>query len=90
MDEYPEYKFACSQAQQYAFVKEDNPDLYKRISERVKRGQWVIVGGSWIEPDCNIPSGESLVRQFLHGQRFFQREFGRSVSRVLEPRRVRL
>jgi alpha-mannosidase len=76
MDDYPEYRFACSQAQQYAWVKERNPDLYARILERVERGQFVPVGGSWIEPDCNIPSGESLVRQFLLGQAFFERELG--------------
>jgi len=76
MRDYPEYRFACSQAYQYAVIKRQNPDLYRRIRDAVKRGQWVPVGGTWIEPDCNLPSGESLARQFLHGQRFFQREFG--------------
>ena len=76
MDRYPEFKFACSQAQQYAWIKERNPDLWERIKRKVKEGQFIPVGGTWIEPDCNIPSGESLCRQFLHGQRFFQREFG--------------
>jgi alpha-mannosidase len=85
MDEYPEYRFACSQAQQYAWVKERNPDLYARILERAERGQFVPVGGSWIEPDCNIPSGESLVRQFLLGQAFFEREFGRRCREFWNP-----
>lgn len=76
MRDYPEYRFSCSQAYQYAAIKQRNPDLYERIRQAVKRGQWIIVGGTWIEPDCNIPSGESLCRQFLFGQRFFQREFG--------------
>jgi alpha-mannosidase len=76
MDRYPSYQFACSQAQQLAWVKELYPDLYSAILTRAKRGQFRPVGGTWIEPDCNIPSGESLVRQFLLGQRFFQREFG--------------
>ena len=76
MDEYPEFRFACSQAQQYAWVKERSPDLWERIRAKVKSGQFVPVGGSWIEPDCNIPSGESLLRQFIHGQRFFEDEFG--------------
>jgi len=76
MDAYPEFKFACSQAQQYKWIKERNPDLYTRIKDRIERGQFVPVGGTWIEPDCNIPSGESLVRQFLLGQTFFEREFG--------------
>jgi alpha-mannosidase len=76
MERYPEFRFACSQAQQYAWIKERNPDLYERIRERVRTGQWVPVGGTWIEPDCNLPSGEALARQFLYGQRYFQREFG--------------
>jgi alpha-mannosidase len=76
LEMYPEFKFACSQAQQYAWIKERNPDLWERIKRKVKEGQFIPVGGTWIEPDCNIPSGESLCRQFLHGQRFFQREFG--------------
>lgn len=76
MEAHPNFVFACSQAQQYAWIKEEQPALYKEIKARVKKGQFVPVGGSWIEPDCNIPSGESLVRQFLYGQRFFKREFG--------------
>jgi alpha-mannosidase len=76
MDEYPEFRFACSQAQQYAWIKEHNPDLWERIRTKVKSGQFVPVGGSWVEPDCNIPSGESLLRQFIHGQRFFEDELG--------------
>jgi alpha-mannosidase len=76
MDEYPEYRFACSQAQQYAWIKERNTDLWERIRAKVESGQFVPVGGSWVEPDCNIPSGESLLRQFMHGQRFFEDEFG--------------
>lgn len=85
MDQYPEYKFACSQAQQYAWIKERNPDLYKRIVRKVRSGQFVPVGGTWVEPDCNIPSGESLVRQFLYGQRFFQQEFGRRCKEFWNP-----
>ena len=77
MDRYPEFRFACSQAQQYAWIEERDPDLWERIRAKVKAGQFVPVGGSWIEPDCNIPSGESLLRQFLHGQRFFEQRFAR-------------
>ena len=84
MEEYPEYRFACSQAQQYAWIKERNPDLWERIRAKVERGQFVPVGGSWVEPDCNMPSGESLVRQFIHGQRCFEDEFGRPLPRVLD------
>jgi alpha-mannosidase len=85
MDEYPEYRFACSQAQQYAWVKERNPDLYARIREKVAAGQFVPVGGSWVEPDLNIPSGEALVRQLLYGQRFFQEEFGERCEEFWAP-----
>jgi alpha-mannosidase len=76
MRDYPEFRFACSQAYQYSVIKDRNPDLYSRIRQRIESGQWIVVGGTWIEPDCNIPSGESLCRQFLVGQRYFDREFG--------------
>ena len=85
MDEYPEYRFACSQAQQLAWVKEGQPALYKKIREKARRGQFLPVGGTWVEPDCNIPSGESLVRQFLLGQRFFKREFGKYCNEFWNP-----
>jgi alpha-mannosidase len=76
MDEYPEYRFACSQAQHYAWIKEREPELWQRLREKVAAGQLVPVGGAWVEPDCNLPSGESLLRQFVHGQRFFEDELG--------------
>ena len=77
MDEYPEFKFACSQAYQYAVIEETDPDLFARIRAKVENGQWIPIGGSWVEPDCNLPSGESLSRQFLYGQRYFERTFGK-------------
>jgi alpha-mannosidase len=83
--DYPEYRFAASQAQHYAWVKERNPDLWARVRDNVEAGRFVPVGGTWIEPDCNLPSGESLVRQFLHGQRFFEREFGRRCGEFWSP-----
>lgn len=76
MDRYPDYKFIGSQAILYQFVKEQKPELYARIKEKVKNGQWEVDGGMWLEADCNIPSGESLVRQFLKGEHFFEKEFG--------------
>jgi alpha-mannosidase len=85
MEDYPEFKFCCSQAQQYAWVKEDQPALYERIKAAVKKGQWLPVGGCWIEPDCNVPSGESLVRQFVHGKRFFRQEFGVDCKEFWNP-----
>jgi alpha-mannosidase len=77
MDAYPEFKFACSQAYQYAVVEETDPDLFARIRAKVENRQWIPIGGSWVEPDCNLPSGESLSRQFLYGQRYFERTFGK-------------
>jgi alpha-mannosidase len=85
IDEYPEYVFCASQAQHYAWAKERDPQLWEAIRERVARGQWVPVGGSWIEPDCNLPSGESLARQLLYGQRFFEQELGRRCSELWQP-----
>ncbi|PKN90868.1 MAG: alpha-mannosidase [Chloroflexi bacterium HGW-Chloroflexi-6] len=85
MDEYPEYIFACSQAQQFEWMKEHYPALYTRIAEKVRSGQFVPAGGTWVEPDCNIPSGESLVRQFLYGQRFFEAEFGLRCQEFWNP-----
>ena len=76
MKEHPEYVFICSQAQQYAWMKEYYPDIYEGIRQAVKRGQWEPVGSMWVEVDCNIPSGESIVRQILHGKNFFLDEFG--------------
>lgn len=76
MQDYPDYKFVCSQAQQFAWMKEQQPALYEKIKAAVQAGRFIPAGGSWVEPDCNLPSGESLVRQFLYGQRFFQQEFG--------------
>ena len=85
MERYPSYRFACSQAQQYAWIRDRAPGLWARIRERVAAGQWLPVGGTWIEPDCNLPAGESLVRQFVYGQRFFEREFGRRARVFWNP-----
>ena len=85
LDEYPEYRFACSQAQQYAWIKEREPELWTRIREQVAAGRFVPVGGAWVEPDCNLPSGESLLRQFVHGQRFFEEELGVTCKEFWSP-----
>lgn len=76
MEEYPGYRFMSSQPQLYVFLKERYPGLYQQIKERVKEGRWEPEGGMWVEADCNLTSGESLVRQFLYGKRFFKEEFG--------------
>ncbi|MDR0554808.1 MAG: alpha-mannosidase [Treponema sp.] len=76
MERYDEYIFLQSQAQLYESIKEDHPDLFKAIAKRVAEGRWEASGAMWVEADCNIPSGESLVRQILYGKGFFKREFG--------------
>ncbi|CRK05543.1 Alpha-mannosidase like protein [Verticillium longisporum] len=76
MDRYPELNFACSQAQQFKWLKEIYPYGWERVKAKVKSGQFHPIGGSWVEHDTNLPCGESLVRQFLYGQRFFEAEFG--------------
>ena len=76
MDRYPDYKFMSSQPQLYKYLKEDHPDLFHKIKARVKEGRWEAEGAMWVEADCNVTSGESLVRQILMGKRFFKEEFG--------------
>ncbi|KAI0842089.1 glycoside hydrolase family 38 protein [Hypoxylon sp. FL0890] len=76
MDRYPELNFACSQAQQYKWLKALYPYAFDRVKQKVKEHRFHPIGGSWVEHDTNMPSGESLVRQFLYGQRFFQSNFG--------------
>ena len=76
MDEYADYRFACSQPAQYAWMKESYPTIFEGIRQKVRSGQWEPVGSMWVEADCNLPSGEALARQFLHGKRFFLQEFG--------------
>jgi alpha-mannosidase len=77
MERYPDLIFACSQAYQYDVIRQSSPELFQRILDQAARGGWAPVGGTWVEPDCNVPSGESLCRQFLYGQRFFEEHFGR-------------
>ncbi len=82
MKEYPEYVFMSSQPQLYAYVKEEAPALYEEIREAVRAGRWEVEGAMWLEADCNLSSGESLVRQIIHGKRFMKEEFGAD-SRIL-------
>ena len=76
LDRYPEHRFACSQAQQYQWLEQLYPKLFDRVKDHVKKGNFQPIGGSWVEHDTNMPSGESLVRQFLYGQRYFESRFG--------------
>lgn len=83
MKEYPEYIFMSSQPQLYQFVKEDRPELFEQIKKRVAEGRWETEGAMWLEADCNLSSGESLIRHILHGKRFFAEEFGCSDNVIL-------
>lgn len=76
MERYPEYYFLCSQPVQYEWMKVHYPEQYKRIRQRVKEGRWEPFGAMWVESDCNLPAGESLVRQLLYGNRYLRKEFG--------------
>ena len=76
IERYPSFKFGASQAQLYQFCKEHYPKLFAKVKKAVADGSWEIQGGMWVEADCNIPSGESLIRQFAEGNRFFMEEFG--------------
>ncbi|MGN0773078.1 MAG: alpha-mannosidase [Candidatus Ventricola sp.] len=76
MELYPDYKFIQSQPETYRICKELYPALYEKIKEKVRAGQWIADGSMWVEPDTNMTSGESLIRQILHGKRFYREEFG--------------
>ena len=80
MTRYPHYVYGASQPQQFQFVKESHPALYRQLQEFARRGQLECQGGMWVEADCNLPSGESLVRQILWGKQFFRREFGQEMD----------
>jgi alpha-mannosidase len=77
MERYPDFTFNQSSAQLYAWIEQDAPELFARVKERVAEGRWEPVGGSWVEPDCQVTGGESFVRQLLYGQRAFERWFGK-------------
>ncbi|MBI5725192.1 MAG: alpha-mannosidase [Planctomycetes bacterium] len=85
IERYPGYVFGASSALHYLWMKARHPDIYGRVKKAVAAGRWEIQGGMWIEPDCNMPSGESLVRQFLHGKNFFRDEFGVDVDNLWTP-----
>ncbi|ARC55837.1 Mannosylglycerate hydrolase [Frondihabitans sp. 762G35] len=85
MDDHPDFVFACSSAQQYAWMRDFYPELFERIRVRVAEGRFVPVGGMWVESDTNMPGGEALARQFVAGKGFFLREFGVDVSVVWLP-----
>jgi alpha-mannosidase len=76
MAEFDDFVFTCSSAAYYERIERNSPQMFEEIRRRVAEGRWEIVGGWWVEPDCNMPGGESLVRQGLYGQRYFKEKFG--------------
>ncbi|MFD8926435.1 alpha-mannosidase [Streptomyces mirabilis] len=84
-EEYEELVFACSQAQQYEWVRDNYPHVWARIKKAVADGNWAPVGGMWVEADGNLPGGEALARQLIHGKRFFIEHFGIETKGVWLP-----
>ncbi|HEY4333200.1 MAG TPA: glycoside hydrolase family 38 C-terminal domain-containing protein, partial [Ilumatobacteraceae bacterium] len=85
MTREPELKFVCSQAQQHEWMRERYPSVFAAMQEQAAAGRFIPVGGMWVEADTNLPSGESLARQFLHGQRFFAEHYGAICDEVWIP-----
>lgn len=82
---YPDYHFGASQPQLFQWIKEDHPQLFERVKAQVNAGRFEIQGDMWVEPDMNVPSGESLVRQFIYGRQFWQQEFGKTTHMLWLP-----
>jgi alpha-mannosidase len=76
MDEFPDFRFMQSQAILYDYTAQHYPQIFDRMKKQIAEGRWEVEGSTWVEPDCNIPNGESLVRQILFGKRYFKQEFG--------------
>lgn len=85
LKEYPKYNYGASQPQQFEWVKHDYPALYDEVKEAVKEGRFEVQGGMWVEADTNLTGGESLVRQFLYGKKFWKKEFGKEVETLWLP-----
>ena len=85
MDKYPEFKFMLSQPNLYEYLKEEAPDKYEELKALVAEGRWEPEGAMYLEPDCNLTSGESLVRQLIHGKKFFRDEFGVECKALFLP-----
>ena len=76
MKEYPDYIFTSACAGYYKYIRESEPEMFEEILQRVREGRWAVVGGMWVQPDCNLPSGEAFCRHLLYSQRFFRAAFG--------------
>lgn len=80
MKRYPDYIYGASQPQQFEFVRESHPEVYRELQQFAKKGQLECQGAMWVEADMNVPSGESLIRQIIYGKRFFREEFGQEMN----------
>lgn len=76
MNEYPDFKFVCSSASAYEWIEDFDPAMFEEIKQRIREGRWIVVGGWYVQPDCNLPSGEGFARQSLYSQRYFYDRFG--------------
>ncbi|MCP9487791.1 MAG: hypothetical protein MSC30_18280 [Gaiellaceae bacterium MAG52_C11] len=76
LEEYPDFVFTCDSSLFFEWVEESDPELFEQIRARIAEGRFQVIGGWWVEPDCNIPSGESFVRHALYGQRYLRERFG--------------
>ena len=85
IEKFPEYIFGASQPQHYQFVKDHYPALYEKVKQAIAAGRWEVQGGMWVEADCNLISGESMIRQFLNGKNFYMDEFGIDVKNLWLP-----
>ena len=80
MNEFPDYTFTSACASYYKYIKLSEPEMFEEIRKRVEEGRWAVVGGMWVQPDCNIPSGEAFCRHMLYSQKFFKENFGFAVK----------
>jgi len=85
LERYDDYVFGASSAQHYAWMEASYPALFAQVKSRIAEGRWEVLGGMWVEADCNMPSGESLIRQFLYGKAYFQRAFARDIDTLWLP-----
>ena len=80
MKEYPDFKFVCSSVSVYKWIEDFAPEMFEEVRERIEEGRFIIVGGQFVQPDCNLPSGEGFARQSLYSQRYFYDRFGKTAK----------
>ena len=85
MEKYPDFRYCQSSAQYYKWLEEKYPETFEKVKQKIKEERWELVGGMWVESDGNMPSGESLVRQFLYGKRYFKEKFNVDVKIAWMP-----